>query len=60
MSGLPTNSSGCGPWIGFGLVFLIVCSIYPKMVGVAIGLVAFYVVLWLVCRFLFGDKGPIF
>jgi len=60
MSGLPTGSSGSAAWIGFGILFLIVCIICPSFLGVLVGIVGFYCFLWLICKFLFGQNGPIF
>ncbi len=40
--------SSASAWIGFGLFFAALAYFFPWLLGILIGMVAFYFVLWLV------------
>jgi hypothetical protein len=59
MSELPEGPSSGKAWLGFLLVYAVVCFFYPPMLGVALGIVQVVVPVFILYK-VFGGKGGFF
>jgi len=55
-----TGSSSCGAWVFFMILFGILMLVYPPLLGLFVGIAGTYVVIWIICKVVFGDSGQIF